>query len=101
MSEASGCLSQKLLLNELYAYGFSIAALRLIHSYLTKRKQRTKVNLSRSHLEDVLFGVPQGSIIEPLLFNIFLFDLFFIMNNTDFQVMQMIMRHTEQQTLMK
>ena len=62
----------------------SIAALRVIHSYLTNRKQRTKVNLSYSPWEEILFGVLQGSILGLLLFNIFLCDLFFIMKETDF-----------------
>ena len=84
LSKAFGCLPHELLLAKLHAYGFSIAALRLIHSYLTNRKQRTKVNLSYSLWEDILFGVPQGSILGPLLFNIILSDLFFIMNETDF-----------------
>ena len=84
LSKAFDCLPHELLLAKLHAYGFSIAALRLIHSYLTNRKQRTKVNLSYSLWEDILFGVPQGSILGPLLFNIILSDLFFIMNETDF-----------------
>ena len=84
LSKAFNCLSHELLLAKLHAYGFSIAALRLIHSYLTNRKQRTKVNLSHSPWEEILFGVPQGSILGLLLFNIFLCDLFFIMNETDF-----------------
>ena len=48
LSKAFDCLSHELLLAKLHAYGFSFAALRLIHSYLTNRKQRTKVNSSYS-----------------------------------------------------
>ena len=84
LSKAYDCLSRELLLAKLHAYGFSIAALRLIYSYLSNRKQRTKVNLPYSPREDILFGVPQRSILGPLLFNIFLCDLFFIINETDF-----------------
>ena len=61
-----------------------IAGLRLIHSYLTDRRQRTKINMSYSPWEEIVFGLPQGSILGPLLFNIFLCNLFFIMKETDF-----------------
>ena len=84
LSKASDCLSQELLLAKLHAYGFSFAALKLIHSYLTNRKQRTKVNSSYSSCEEILFGVPQRSILGPLLFNIFLCDMLFVMNDIDF-----------------
>ena len=84
LSKAFDCLSHELLLAKLHAYGFSFAALRLIHSYLTNKKQRTKVNSSYNSWEEILFGVPQGSILGPLLFSIFLCDMFFVMNDIGF-----------------
>ena len=68
----------------LNAYGFSLPALRLVQSYLSNRKQINKINTELGSSEEVLFGVPQGSILRPLLFNIFLYDLFFIMNDVEF-----------------
>ena len=83
LSKAFDCLSHELLLAKLHAYGFSIPALRLVYSYLKNRKQRTKINSAYSCWEEIIFGVPQGSILGPLLFNIFLCDLFYMMSDTD------------------
>ena len=79
LSKAFDYLSHELLIAKLHAYGFDLPALKLIQSYLSNRKQRTKINATYSSWEEILFGVPQGSILGPLLFNVFLCDLFCIM----------------------
>ena len=56
----------------------------MIHSYLSNRKQRTILNGYYSSWKEILFGVPQGSTLGHLLFNIFLCDLFLIMKETSF-----------------
>ena len=72
LSKAFDCLPHDLIVAKLHAYGFSTESLRLIKSYLTERKQRVKMNDQFSSWLDIAVGVPQGSILEPLLFNIFL-----------------------------
>ena len=83
-SKAFDCLPHELIIAKLNAYGFSLPALNLMHSYLSHRKQRAKVNHAYSSWEETLFGIPQGSILEPILFNIFLSDLFLVISATDF-----------------
>ena len=58
-----------------------MSALRFVHSYLKNLMQRTKINSEYSSWEEIMFGVPQGSILGPLLCNIFLCDLFLITEN--------------------
>ena len=82
-SKASYCLDHELLIAKLNAYGFSLPALKLVHDYLLNRKQRTKINRTYNSWLEIVFVVPQCSLLGPLLFNIFLEDLFFILNDVD------------------
>ena len=83
LSKAFDCLPHDLLLAKLHAYGIDTKSLNLLSSYLSNRKQRVRVGNFYSSWHDILTGVPQGSIFEPLLFNIFLCDLFLFLTETE------------------
>ena len=76
LSKTFECMDHELLIAKLHTYGFDTDALKFIYSYLSGRKQRTKINSSYSFFAEILFGVPQGSALGPLLFNAYICDVF-------------------------
>ena len=78
LSKVFDCRSHDLLIEKLEAYGFDKNTLKPFHSYLTDRKQIVIVKGFLGILKEIISGVPQGSILGPILFNIFINNLFYL-----------------------
>ena len=77
LSKAFDCIPHDLIIAKLAGYGFERETLRLIYSYLKGRKQCVKINNTYSDYNEIISGVPQGSILGPVFFNLSINDLFF------------------------
>ena len=82
LSKAFDCLHHDYI-TTLAAYGLGKGALGIIFSYLKNCKQSVKVKGIQSLLKLILSGVPQESLLGPILFNIFRNDIFYFINSSD------------------
>ena len=83
LSKAFDCLPHSFVIAKLHTYGFDNISTEYLEDYLSHRKQKIKINKTFSNWTNILHGVKQSSILVPLLFNVFLWDLFLFIQNVD------------------
>ena len=90
LSKASDTIKHDFLTAKLYAYGFNKESPKLLHNYLSNRWHRTKINRHFSSWQKLIQWVPQESVLGPVLFNIYLNNLLYLVEFTTYVILQTI-----------
>ena len=83
LSKTFDSILHDLLIAKMHAYGFSKTSLLFFYSYLKRRKQNVWINNTHSIFQILLSGVPQGSMLGPILFNIIINNLLLWISNSE------------------
>ena len=83
LSKVFDCIPHDLLFAKIYTYGLLEDAITIVNSYLKRKKQGVKISDTESGFQILLSGVPQGSILGPILFIILINDLFLFIKDVE------------------
>ena len=78
LNKAFDTINRDILVHKLLLYGFRSVTNTFLSSYMSERKQYVNIGAHKSDVKSINYGVPQGSVLGPLLFNVIINDIFMV-----------------------